>query len=85
MTQVVEVNENGVLSLPPEAIGNRAPHTRYLVEAHGNTLVLRPADQAVPPTRGTDLMAQWRRLAQDVSRAWQGDQSAVETLSEMRR
>jgi antitoxin (DNA-binding transcriptional repressor) of toxin-antitoxin stability system len=63
----------------------------------GQTLTLLGSEGApvavvvsVKPTRPAaepvdDWEVRWRRLAEDVGRAWQGDKSAVEVIAEMRR
>ncbi len=48
MEQVVEVNEDGALYLPPEIIGHARPHSRYVVEAQGEALLLRPETDSQP-------------------------------------
>jgi hypothetical protein len=42
MSLIVEVNEDGALTLPPEAIGNAKPRARFIVESLGEALTLRP-------------------------------------------
>jgi hypothetical protein len=46
MTQILEVDEQGALYLPPELLGDVPPHTRFVVEVQGNTLTLRPQQSA---------------------------------------
>ena len=46
------------------------------------SLIPAPADQV---RSLSEWQAEWETLAQEISRAWKGEQSAVETLSEMRR
>ena len=42
MSEVLEVDAEGSLRLPAELLGNAKPHTRYLVDIQGDTLILRP-------------------------------------------
>lgn len=55
MSLIVEVNEDGVLTLPPEAIGNAKPHARFVVESQGETLTLRPELTLPSPKDGLSL------------------------------
>jgi hypothetical protein len=48
MEQVVEVNEDGTLYLPPELIGHVGPHTRFVVEPQGEDLLLRLEPDSKP-------------------------------------
>ncbi len=89
MAQVVEVDEVGRLTLTEEVIGRVPPHTRYVAEPVGESIVLRRADVPlgipVEPVGGTDYMARWDDLAEKVGRAWHSDLTAAEAVSEMRR
>jgi hypothetical protein len=42
MSEVLEVDAEGWLHLPPALLGNVKPQTRYVVEVQGDTLILRP-------------------------------------------
>jgi hypothetical protein len=42
MSEVVEVDAQGSLHLSPELLRHPKPHTRYVVEVQGDTLILRP-------------------------------------------
>ena len=42
MSQVLEVDANGALYLPAELLDHLKPHTRFVLEVQGETLVLRP-------------------------------------------
>jgi len=61
--------------------------TITLVNSEGTPLAvvvsLKPAHVEVEPA--SDWEARWDALAQEVSRAWKSDKSAVEILTEMRR
>ncbi|HMV50374.1 MAG TPA: hypothetical protein PLD20_08595 [Blastocatellia bacterium] len=48
MSLIVEVNEDGVLTLPPEAIGNAKPHARFVLSRHKGFFVLQPEGQPLP-------------------------------------
>ena len=48
MNQVVEINEEGVLSLPAEVLEQVKPHKRFVVEVHNGTLVLHPESEPLP-------------------------------------
>ncbi len=93
MTRILEVEENGTLTLPPDVLGEAKPHTRYVVEAQGEELTLRPeqtrSGQAAEPPQKTlspdEWWAQWNQLVAQISHASTTNESAVEILSEMRR
>ena len=51
MPQVVETNEEGVLTLTRDLLGGAEPRTRYVVELQGEVLVLRP-DRPQPFWKG---------------------------------
>ena len=93
MTTVLEVNDAGVLLLPAELLGDAKPHTRYVVETRDAELVLRPESANATPKKPRrkktqsheEYMRHWAGLAEQIGRAWGGDKSAAETVSEMRR
>ena len=64
----------------------RLGETITVVSSKGTPLAVMvslKADAEVEPT--ADWEAQWGELAEEVGRAWKGEKSAVEILSEMRR
>jgi hypothetical protein len=48
MSQVVEINEEGTLRLPPEVIEQVKPHKRFAIEVDNGTLILRPETEEQP-------------------------------------
>lgn len=65
MSQVVEINEEGTLRLPPEVIEQVKPYKRFAVEVDNGILILRPEPKeqpfwatATPEERAEDLR-QW--------------------------
>ena len=48
ISQIIEVNEEGGLYLPPEVLGNTEPHTRYALQAQNGTLMLTRLEQEQP-------------------------------------
>ncbi len=40
MTMVLEVDEQGALRVPPEALGDAKPHTRFVLEKQGEAIML---------------------------------------------
>jgi len=62
--------------------------TITLVNSEGTPLAvvvsLKPAPGTETPP-ASDWEAQWEALAEEVSRAWKSEESAVDILSEMRR
>ena len=59
------LNEDGALTLPPEAIGNAKPHARFVLRQHGGLLVLQPEGQSLPfwmtatPLERAERFRQW--------------------------
>ncbi len=65
MSQIVEVNEEGMLSLPAEVLERVKPHRRFVVEVSNSTLILRPEAKAQPfwatatPEERAEDLRQW--------------------------
>ena len=65
MNQVIEINEEGGLSLPAEVLEQMKPHKRFVAQIVSGMLILRPENQplpfwatATPEERAKDLR-QW--------------------------
>jgi hypothetical protein len=65
MSHTVEVSDEGTIRLPSDVLEQVKPHTRFVVEVHNGTVVLRPEDTekpfwatATPKERAEDLR-QW--------------------------
>ncbi len=58
-----------------------------LADTEGKPLALLVSLQAesTSPPDDADWWQHWETMAREISASWQGDQSAVETLAEMRR
>ena len=65
----------------------RLGETITLVDTTGQPLAILVGVGSAPaqPLSMSDWRARWETLAQRVGQAWQTDQSAIETLAEMRR
>ncbi len=93
MATILETDETGALVLPARVLGHDAAHARYIVEARGETLVLRrPEALAIKPKRARKTMLtseewkkEWDAWSEDVTKAWRSDKSAAEIVAEMRR
>lgn len=48
MSEIVEVDERGAIQLPASLLAAVKPHTRYVLEVQGESLVLHPV--ATPPS-----------------------------------
>ena len=65
MNQVVEISEEGVLSLPAEVLEQVKPHKRFMVKVHDGTLVLHPESEPLPswatatPEERAEDLRQW--------------------------
>ena len=58
MTKVLEADENGALTIPPELLSNSAPHARFSIDARGDQLILarlRPEGSRALPLTNEDL------------------------------
>jgi len=89
MTRVIEADEAGRLVLPEEVLREIKPHTKYVVEAKGDGLVIYPEVLVLtdkPPTLTSEQWeAQWREVQEQVSESWPAGISATDVISEMRR
>jgi len=61
--------------------------TVTLFDPEGTPLAILVSLKSKPVTHqpASDWQAQWESLAKEVSSAWNAEQSAIETLAEMRR
>jgi len=48
MSEVVEINEEGAITLPAEVLEQVKPHKRFVVEVHNGALVLHPEAESLP-------------------------------------
>ncbi len=94
MTRVIEVEEDGTLTLPSDIIGYAKPHTQYVVEAESNLLTLRPvtvkpARSKKPRSKRNMSLQMWeeerRRLTEELRQVWPEGVSVEDVISEMRR
>lgn len=93
MVTVLETDETGALVLPARVLGHNSAHARYVLEAQGETLILRQRD--VPTSRpkkprkkgvtADQWKEEWEAWSDKVTEAWQSDKSAAEIVAEMRR
>ena len=94
MTRILEAEEDGTLTLPPDVLGNVQPHTRYVLETSGTELTLRPepieATKQKQSSKKTKASIEaWeqkrKKLADDLSKVWPDGLSSVDAVSEIRR
>lgn len=86
MSYIVEVAEDGTLTLPAEALDHAEPHTRYVIEKNNGHFVLRtkpPLER--PKMTGEEWLAMADDLAKRMSESIPGGKSLVEELIESRR
>lgn len=81
MSLIVEVNEDGALTLPPDVIGNHKPHARFVVESVGETLTLRPEMTLPTPEEGLSLEERLERFNRWVESHKDGPNLPLEALS----
>ena len=94
MIRILEVEENGTLTLPSEVLENAPPHSRYILETHGKNLLLRPeTEKPVAPRKPRKQQKpsweEWEKerdaLSEELSKAWPEGVSVTDVISEMRR
>jgi hypothetical protein len=94
MTRILEVEENGTLTLSAEILDNAPPHTRYVLETSGGQLTLRPEHEKSKsrPTSRKKRASSWEAwekerdaVAAELSKIWPEGVSAADVISEMRR
>lgn len=64
MSEIVEVDARGAIQLPRDLLTAVKPHTRYVLEVQGETIVLRPVTdlpfwQTATPQERADAARQW--------------------------
>jgi hypothetical protein len=88
VSRILKTDAQGSLTLPPDVLGEARPGARYVVETHGDRVLLRPqrGEQTLRRVLSWDeWWEHWRTLSDAVTRASTTDESAVEILSDMRR
>ena len=63
MNQIVEIDDRGAIQLPKDVLGAVEPHTRFVLEIKGTTLILHPeAEQPFWATASPSERAEAVRL-----------------------
>jgi hypothetical protein len=67
MSAIVEVDARGAIHLPRDLLAAVKPHTRFVLEVQGETLVLRPVTalpfwQIATPQERAEAARQWAEL-----------------------
>jgi hypothetical protein len=67
MSRVVVIDGRGAIQLPNDLVAMMKPHTRFIIEAHGTALVLRPeAEQhgwaSSSPEQRAEAVQRWASL-----------------------
>ncbi len=67
MSRIVEIDDHGVIQLPDDLRAAVKPHTRFVLEIQGATLILRPeAEQpfwtAESPAERAEAVRRWAAL-----------------------
>ena len=67
MSQIVEIDERGVIQLPGDLLATVKPHTRFILEIRGKTLLLRPVEEqpfwsAASPAERAEAVRRWADL-----------------------
>ena len=89
MTRMIETDEAGRLVLPEELLGEIKPHTKYIVEANNDGLIIYPAELILTKKRTKvthqQWETQWKELQTRMSEIWPANTSAADVISKMRR
>jgi hypothetical protein len=90
MTRIIEVEQNGSLTLPPDVLGNAQPSTRYVVKTAGAQLIVQPESKHNGTVRNRTLRSgDWEaerlELVEELGRMWPEGVSVTSVFSEMRR
>ncbi|GAA6617686.1 hypothetical protein [Scytonema sp. NUACC26] len=73
MNSIVEVNEDGTLSLPKEILEAVKPHKRFAIEIRNGNLILSPQNLSEPfwatatPQERAEYLMQWVQSHRDGS------------------
>lgn len=72
MSEIVEVDDRGAIQLPRSLLAAVKPHTRFVLEVQGETLVLRPITtlpfwQTATPQERAAAVRQWAELDRPVA------------------
>lgn len=67
MSEIVEVDARGAIQLPRDLLAAVKPHTRFVLEVQGETIVLRPVTelpfwQTATPQERAEAARQWAAL-----------------------
>lgn len=67
MSEIVELDERGAIQLPRDVLASVQPHTRFVLEVLGETIVLRPVTglpfwQTATPLERAEAVRQWAAL-----------------------
>lgn len=67
MNEIVEVDERGAIQLPKNLLAAVKPHTRFVLEVQGDTLVLHPIAtvpfwQTATPQERAEALRYWAAL-----------------------
>ena len=89
MTQLIEVDEAGRLTLPTGLIGAVKPHDRFTVETSGRKLTVEPVQRSTPSSVEALTPEAWKEgwdaLVKQISSITLRDgKTALEELTEMR-
>lgn len=71
MSEIVEVDERGAIQLPADFLAVVKPHTRFVLEVQGETLVLHPITalpfwQTATPQERAEAVRHWVALDRPV-------------------
>ena len=86
MTYVLEIDQDGNLEIPSEILPEATPHSRYHLEVHGDTLILRPQQltpfwaSATPSQRATRFRAWGRQAARPLAPVLSDEALSRETI-----
>ena len=67
MGKIVEIDDRGAIQLPDDLLATVKPRTRFLLEIHGATLILRPTEEqpfwlTASPAERAEVVRRWASL-----------------------
>ena len=67
MSRIVEIDDQGAIQLPADLLAMVKPRSRFMLEIHGATLILHPAEEqpawtTMSPAERAEAVRQWAAL-----------------------
>jgi len=94
MSRILETDDSGSLTIPPDVLGASSPRARYVVTSDSGGIHIQTEsvshtgllDEAAGDRGKLSVRSErWKALAQEIGLKWDTDKTAAEVVSEMRR